>query len=79
MPICWARRGPPPCAAAGSPLFSTRGRTACPRLEQQMDAAEAAVREIRSVEDALRLTIQIESSEVNEVFPAALAATDATW
>ena len=45
-----------------------------PRLEQQMDAAEAAVHHVGSVEDALRLVIQIESSEVNEVFRAALAA-----
>ena len=40
-----------------------------PRLEQQMDAAEAAVHEIDSVDAALRLVIQIESSEINEVFP----------
>jgi len=50
-----------------------------PRLEQQMDDAESAVREIDSVEDALRLVIRIESSEVNEVFHAALAATDAAF
>jgi hypothetical protein len=50
-----------------------------PRLEQQMDAAEAAVYQVGSVEDALRLVIQIESSEVNEVFNAALAATDAAF
>ena len=50
-----------------------------PRLEQQMDAAEAAIRQIDSVEAALRLVIQVESSEINEVFPAALAATDAAF
>ncbi len=50
-----------------------------PRLEQQMDAAEASVYQIGSVEDALRLVIQIESSEVNKVFRAALAATDAAF
>ncbi len=50
-----------------------------PRLEQQMDAAEAAVREIDSVDAALRLVIQIESSEINQVFHAALAATDAAF
>jgi hypothetical protein len=50
-----------------------------PRLEQQMDAAEAAVYEIDSVDAALRLVIQIESSEVNQVFDAALAATDAAF
>ncbi len=50
-----------------------------PRLEQQMDAAEASVLGVDSVEEALRLVIQIESSEVNEVFYAALAATDAAF
>ena len=44
-----------------------------------MDAAEAAVYHIGSVEDALRLVIQIESSEINEVFHAALAATDSAF
>jgi hypothetical protein len=50
-----------------------------PRLEQQMDEAEAALTSIDSVEEALRLVIQIESSEVNQVFYAALAATDAAF
>ena len=48
-----------------------------PRLEQQMDAAEAMLAEIHSADAALRLTIRIESSEVNEVFHAILMATDA--
>ncbi len=50
-----------------------------PRLEQQMDATETAVAGIGSVEDALRLVVQIESSEINEVFSAALAATDSAF
>jgi hypothetical protein len=50
-----------------------------PRLEQQMEATEAAVYEVNSVDAALRLVIQIESSEVNQVFDAALAATDAAF
>ena len=50
-----------------------------PSLEQQMDAAEAAMYDIDSVDAALRLVIQIESSEVNQVFDAALAATDAAF
>ena len=50
-----------------------------PRLEQQMADTEAAVSTIDSVDAALRLVIQIESSEINEVFPAALAATDAAF
>ena len=50
-----------------------------PRLEQQMDAVEAAVYEVDSVDAALRLVIQIESSEINNVFHAALAATDTNF
>jgi rubrerythrin len=50
-----------------------------PRLEQQMDATEAAVAEIDSIDAALQLVIQIESSEINQVFRAALAATDAAF
>ena len=50
-----------------------------PRLEQQMEATEAAACSIVSVETALQLVIQIESSEINEVFQAALAATDAVF
>ena len=50
-----------------------------PRLEQQMDAAEAAVPRIASVDAALQLVIQIESSEINQVFDAALAATDVAF
>ena len=50
-----------------------------PRLERQMDATEAAVYTIDSVDAALRLVVQIESSEINEVFHAALVATDAAF
>jgi hypothetical protein len=50
-----------------------------PRLEQQMDAAETAVYSIDTVDAALELVIQIESSEINQVFHAALAATDAAF
>jgi hypothetical protein len=50
-----------------------------PRLEQQMDATEAAVLEIDSLEAALQLVVKIEASEVNQVFRAALAATDSAF
>jgi hypothetical protein len=48
-------------------------------LEQQMDATEATVSETHSAEAALQLVVQIESSEINEVFDAALAATDSAF
>jgi hypothetical protein len=44
-----------------------------------MDAAQAAATQAGSIEDALHVVIQIESSEINEVFQAALAATDAAF
>ena len=50
-----------------------------PRLEQQMDAAESAVPEIDSVDAALQLVVQIECSEINQVFNAALAASDSLF
>jgi rubrerythrin len=50
-----------------------------PRLEQMMDEAEAAVRQIDTIEAALQLVIQIESSEINNIFSAALAATNAAF
>jgi hypothetical protein len=50
-----------------------------PRLERQMDKAEAALSAIDSVEAALQLVIQIESSQINQVFYAALAASDVAF
>jgi hypothetical protein len=50
-----------------------------PRLEQQMDAAEATVAQIDSVEAALQFVVQLESAEINQVFYAALAATDSAF
>jgi hypothetical protein len=50
-----------------------------PRLEQQMDAAEGSVRDIDSLDAALRMVVRIESSEINEVFTVALAATNAAF
>ena len=53
--------------------------TFLPQLERQMDAAEAAVPEIDSVDAALQLVVEIELSEVNEIFRAVLVATDAAF
>jgi hypothetical protein len=50
-----------------------------PRLERQMEAAEAAVSEIDSVDAALQLVVQVECSEINQVFDAALAASDSVF
>jgi len=50
-----------------------------PRLERQMHTAETAAREVDSVDRSLRLTLDLESSEINEVFSSALAASDAVF
>ncbi len=50
-----------------------------PRLEQQMQAAEAAMYSITSLEVALRLAVQIESAEINQVFQAILAASNSLF
>jgi hypothetical protein len=50
-----------------------------PRIEEQMEEAEAEVQQVDSLGVALRLVLRIESSEINEVFYAAMAATDAAF
>ncbi len=50
-----------------------------PGLEASMGVAEAALREVDSVDAALQLVVQIESSEVNYVFGAAMAAANAKF
>ncbi len=50
-----------------------------PRLERQMSEAEAALQKIDNVDRLLRLVIEIESSEVNQVFRAAMAASDSRF
>jgi hypothetical protein len=49
------------------------------RLEEQMAEIEAGLPTIQTVEDALRLTMVIESSEVNNLFSAVVAATDSKF
>ena len=53
------------------------GRDAIPRLERQMVDAEASLNSIECVSDGLRLVIQIEASEVNQVFNSVVAASEA--
>ena len=44
-----------------------------------MDAAEAVVPAIDSLDAALQLVVQVECSEINQVFQAALAASDSAF
>ena len=50
-----------------------------PRLEQRMQTMESSLSRVGSLDDALRLVIQIESSEINEVFHGVVAATNSTF
>ncbi|MBN2579768.1 MAG: hypothetical protein JXB10_12335 [Pirellulales bacterium] len=50
-----------------------------PRLEQQMADTEASMSEIDSVDAAFQLVFQVESSEINYVFQAAITATDSAF
>lgn len=47
-----------------------------PGLERSMDGAESTIEGAISLTDALRLVIEIESSEVNRVFEGIVAASD---
>lgn len=50
-----------------------------PRLEAQMAAAENGLLDVDSVEAAAELVLKIEAGEINQVFTAALAATDSAF
>ncbi len=50
-----------------------------PYVERTMREAELKLRAVRSPADAFWLTIEIESSEINELFEATIAATDSQF
>ncbi|NLF07296.1 MAG: hypothetical protein GX594_04860 [Pirellulaceae bacterium] len=50
-----------------------------PRLEQQMRDAEISASAVDSLDDALRLVVSVESSEINAVFQRALAACNSSF
>jgi hypothetical protein len=50
-------------------------RDSIPRLERQMECIESSMESIKHVADALRLVIEIESSELNQVFGSVVAAS----
>jgi hypothetical protein len=50
-----------------------------PRLEQRLQTMESSLSEIGSLDDALRMVVQIESSEINEVFRGVVRATQSTF
>jgi hypothetical protein len=56
---------------------SWRDRVLC--LERQMREAEVKLRAVKSTADAFWLTIEIESSEINQVFEGIVAAIDSEF
>lgn len=54
-------------------------RAAIPRLKRQMESAEAGIAAYGSPDEALRLVLHIESSEINDVFDGVVAATDSEF
>jgi len=54
----------------------TRWRGAVPRLEQRMSEVEEGLDQIADASEALRMVIEIEGSEINNLFRGVVAATD---
>ena len=54
-------------------------RAVVPQLERKMDALEDSLSGRESLADALRLVIQIESSEIDHVLEGAITATDSKF
>ena len=57
----------------------TPWRQVVPRLERHMAAAEAASTMVKHVRAGLELVIDIESSEINDVFSSVVAAVDSDF
>jgi hypothetical protein len=54
-------------------------RDVVPRLERRMAVAEASVGDIQTLRPALQLVVDIESSEINEVFRSIVAASESEF
>ncbi len=54
-------------------------RDAVPRLEEQMREAESRAESLGCLSDALRLVIQLESSEINHVYSGIVAASNSDF
>jgi hypothetical protein len=54
-------------------------RESVPYLERQMREAESKLRAVKSPADAFWLTVEIESSEINQLFEGVMAATDSQF
>jgi hypothetical protein len=54
-------------------------RDIVPRLEKEMESARVSLQSVGELVDALRLVIEIESSEINSVFKRVVAATESDF
>lgn len=69
-------------AISGAPTDEARWDLLARRaagLERQMDEAQAAADSVEGVEEALRLVLAIESSEINRVFRGIVTASDSDF
>jgi hypothetical protein len=53
--------------------------TYLPRLEQKMQEAEAEAHYVATLEDALRMVVRIESTEINQIFHSILSSSDSAF
>jgi hypothetical protein len=54
-------------------------RDAVPQLERQVDDLEDSLDDLACLDDALRLVIRLEGSEINQVFRGVVSATDSEF
>jgi rubrerythrin len=54
-------------------------RAAVPHLERQMDGLEASLEGLESLADALRMVIRLEGSEIDQIYHAAVTATNSEF
>jgi hypothetical protein len=75
LELCWTAAGP----GRWDSQYFEPWREAIPQLKRQMEKAASSLDSLDGVRVALRLVIQIESSEVNQVFRGVVAATDSDF
>ena len=79
MPICWGSAGSLPCGSGWKAKLFNPWEDYLPRLERQMDSDGANLYNVTPLTLPSSWSWRSESAEVNEVFNAAVAATDAAF
>ncbi|MDF1563665.1 MAG: ferritin family protein [Deltaproteobacteria bacterium] len=57
----------------------TPWRASIPKLEEELEAAEIQVREAETLDEVFSLVLELEASEINDVFEAVVKATDSDF